>query len=128
MALQYQPDPEVRVRDDRTWRRRQVVLDDRRGAGNGRQASRCCSTSLMRRCASGTGTWRTQGRNRAADAATCGFYKLAAGDLVGRLFADSGRDRPCVIARYNGHRQVVVDEELIAGLVAETSGARSTCW
>jgi len=42
-----------------------------------------------------------------------------AGDLVGRLFADSGRDRPCVIARYNGHRQVVLDEELIAGLVAE---------
>ncbi|MET0705835.1 MAG: AAA family ATPase [Tardiphaga sp.] len=52
-------------------------------------------------------------------AATCGFYKLVAGDLVGRLFADSGRDRPCVIARYNGHRQVVLDEELIAGLVAE---------
>jgi hypothetical protein len=52
-------------------------------------------------------------------AAACGFYKLAASDLVGRLFVDSGRDRPCVIARYNGHRHIVVDEELIAGLVAE---------
>jgi hypothetical protein len=52
-------------------------------------------------------------------AAACGFYHLTASDLVGRLFVDSGRDRPCVIARYNGRRQVVVDEDLFAGLAAE---------
>jgi hypothetical protein len=52
-------------------------------------------------------------------AAACGFYHLTAGDLFGRLFVDSGRDRPCVIARYNGHRHVIVDEALTVGLIAE---------
>jgi hypothetical protein len=52
-------------------------------------------------------------------AAACALYQLGAADLVGRLFVDSGRDRPCVIARYGGRGQAILDEALTAGIVAE---------
>ena len=52
-------------------------------------------------------------------AATCMAYQLQPADLAGRLFVDSGRDQPCVIARYNGHRQIAIDDMLVAGLIAE---------
>jgi hypothetical protein len=51
-------------------------------------------------------------------AAACIAYGLTSADLGDRLFVDSGREQPCVIARYSG-RQIVVDEALVRGLIAE---------
>ncbi len=69
---------------------------------------------------SGTTIWRTRAkRSSGASPPPCIAYKIEAHEIGYRLFVDSGRDRPLILAKPTGRGAVEFDEPVFTWLTSE---------
>ena len=119
MALRSSSHPASSVRDNCARSRRQVQPDHCRGAGAGPGRPLLGVTPKQRACGSGCGMARTHWRKSIARiAAACLHFGITPQEIEGRLFVDSGRNQPIVIATQTRNGATIA-RPMVEALVAE---------